>query len=39
MNCAMGGVTWFGGFQDDKQNKQPFLIIDSSIALYFALFS
>jgi hypothetical protein len=26
MNYAMGGITWFGGFQDDKQNKQPFLM-------------
>jgi hypothetical protein len=25
-NCAMGRMTWFGGFQNDKQNKQPFLI-------------
>jgi hypothetical protein len=22
----MGGTTWFGGFQDDKQNKQHFLM-------------
>jgi hypothetical protein len=22
----MGGVTWFGGFQDEKQYKQPFLM-------------
>jgi len=25
-NCAMGGVAWFGGFQEEKQNKQPFLM-------------
>jgi hypothetical protein len=23
-NCAIGGVTWFRGFQDEKQNEQPF---------------
>jgi hypothetical protein len=25
-NYAMGGMIWFGGFQDEKQNKQPFLM-------------
>jgi hypothetical protein len=24
-NCVIGN-TWFGGFQDDKQNKYPFLM-------------
>ncbi len=25
-NCAMGCMTWFGRFQDEKKNKQPFLM-------------
>jgi hypothetical protein len=25
-NYAMRGMIWFGGFQDEKQNKQPFLM-------------
>jgi hypothetical protein len=25
-NCVMRGMIWFGGFQVDKQNKQPFLM-------------